>query len=135
MVLFNCGHPANAVLNLEMANSQPGSFLHRFGWIEDESLIGEIDFEWNFLVECYKPFEGNRKPKAIHYTEGGPWFPDHRCTDYASEWFSYLRQYESTLSQPRQLCPFERYSEKNNPTLEGYANSCEPWCWEDGLKE
>lgn len=50
LVLYNCGHPANQALTLDMINSQPGSFLHRFSWITDDSLIGKIDFEWNFLV-------------------------------------------------------------------------------------
>ena len=29
MVLYNCGHPANANLTLDVANQKPGSFLHR----------------------------------------------------------------------------------------------------------
>jgi hypothetical protein len=49
-VLYNCGHPANQALTLEMINSQTGTFLHRFSWITDDSLIGKIDYEWNFLV-------------------------------------------------------------------------------------
>ena len=113
MVLYNCGHPANQGVNLSMINSQPGSFLHRFSWITDDSLIGKIDYEWNFLVEWYKDMhEGERKPKAIHYTEGGPWFPDYRETDYAKEWFDHMKEYEATLPKPRLLCPFERFTVK-----------------------
>ena len=130
MVLFNCGHEANSKLDLSMINNESGSFLHRFAWIQDEGLIGELDYTWNFLVEWYSP-EMSRPPKAVHYTEGGPWFPDYRNTDYAREWFEYLREYEATLKAPRLLCPYERFSLKGNEPLHGYANSDCPWRWED----
>lgn len=96
MVLFNCGQEANLNLDLATINNKAGSFLHRFSWIEDEGLIGDLDFSWNFLAEWYTP-EESRLPKAIHFTEGGPWFPDYRNTDYAKEWFEYLKMYEATL--------------------------------------
>ena len=126
MVLYNCGHPANANLTLEMINTHPGSFLHRFSWIDDDRLIGEVSHEWNFLVEWYKPSEG-KLPKALHYTEGGPWFPDYRNTTFSELWFNYLRLYEATLTRPRLLCPFERFSVKGSPILEGYDNSSVRW--------
>jgi lipopolysaccharide biosynthesis glycosyltransferase len=132
MVLYNCGHPANAALTLDVANEKPGSFLHRFSWITDDSLIGAIDYEWNFLAEWYKPYtEDGRKPKAVHYTEGGPWFPDYRNTDYAAEWMEHMREYEKTLETPRVLCPYERFSKRGNAPLQGYSNSDEPWSWEE----
>ena len=130
MVLFNCGHKANSKLDLTVINSKPGSFLHRFSWIEDDNLIGEIDFEWNFLVEWHTPSTTGH-PKAIHYTEGGPWFPDYRDTDYATEWSEYLKRYEATLKVPRLLCPYERFSQKGNQILRGYENSDSPWTWEE----
>lgn len=73
MVLFNCGHPANQALTLDMVNSQTGTFLHRFSWITDDSLIGEVDYEWNFLVGWYKQYDGypERKAKVVHYTGAG----------------------------------------------------------------
>lgn len=129
MVLFNCGHEANSKLDLATINGESGSFLHRFSWIKDDSLIGEIDFEWNFLVEWYKP-PSTGLPKAIHYTEGGPWFPDYRDTDYSKEWFEYLKMYEATLKHPRLLCPYERFSQKGAEILRGYGNSDTPWHWD-----
>lgn len=127
MMLVNCAHPANAYLNLNALNVEPGSILHRFAWLEDK-LIGSLDVEWNFLVGWYTPYDG-RLPKAIHYTEGGPWFPDYRCVDYSDVWFQHLREYESTLQAPRQLCPYERFSTKGNTALPGYPNSSEVWSW------
>ena len=131
MMLVNCGHPANRHLTLEEANSRPGSYLHRFSWLQNDSLIGEIDYEWNFLVKHYRPYENERLPKAIHYTEGGPWFPDHRNTDYGCVWLRYMREYESTLSKTRHLCPYERFSIHDSPILGGYANSDDRWVPED----
>ena len=130
MILFNCGHPANAALTAAEANVQPGAFLHRFSWLDD-SLIGAVDHEWNFLVEWHKPYGGGRKPKAVHYTQGGPWFPDFRNTDYAEDWMKCMREYEATLATPRLLCPYERFSKKGNAPLRGYLNSDAPWSWED----
>lgn len=131
MVLYNCGHPANAKLTIEMINSASGSYLHRFQWIEDDALIGRIHHDWNFLVEWYTPYTDGEFPKAIHYTEGGPWFPDYRKTDYSKVWFEYLKEYEATLTQPRKLCPYERFSETGAKALEGYFNSDEHWSWSD----
>ena len=50
-----------------------------------------MDYEWNFLVSWYEKYPAGRVPKAVHYTEGGPWFPDYRGTDYCDEWFAELR--------------------------------------------
>jgi lipopolysaccharide biosynthesis glycosyltransferase len=81
-VLWNCSHPANKALTAELVNSSTGSFLHRFGWLED-SMIGEVSEEWNWL-------EGHSskeiKPKAIHYTRGGPWFDHYKDVAYADLW-------------------------------------------------
>ena len=41
LILFNCGHEANAVLTPDLANRKTGKYLHRFGWLDD-ALIGEI---------------------------------------------------------------------------------------------
>lgn len=136
MVLYNCGHPANQKLTVELANTESGSYLHRFKWIEDDSLIGEVPYTWNFLVGWYKKLEDGKVPGAIHYTEGGPWFPDHRAigVDYQQEWLDELADFEKTLPEPRKLCPFELFTQKNNPSLQGYANSGEKWEWQE-IKE
>eukprot|EP01101_Sappina_pedata_P005632 TRINITY_DN261_c1_g1_i1.p1 TRINITY_DN261_c1_g1~~TRINITY_DN261_c1_g1_i1.p1 ORF type:complete len:285 (-),score=138.65 TRINITY_DN261_c1_g1_i1:79-933(-) len=132
MVLYNCGHPANQKLTVELANKETGSYLHRFMWIEDDSLIGEVPYTWNFLVGWYKKLEGDKVPGAIHYTEGGPWFPDHRAigVDYQKEWFEELKEFEATLPEKRKLCPFERFSQNGSPFLPGYPNSEDKWEWE-----
>lgn len=90
MVLWNCEHPANRVLTAEEVNSRTGGWLHRFSWLSDE-LIGSVPEEWNWL-EGHSPL--SLKPKAIHYTRGGPWFENYRDVYYAQEWldeFSRVR--------------------------------------------
>jgi len=85
-MLINCGHPSNKKLTKELINDPEvtGAYLHRFSWLDD-SEIGEISHEWNWLVGWYKePSDGT--PKLIHYTEGGPWFEKYRNCEYHREW-------------------------------------------------
>lgn len=84
VMLINCAHPSNKKLTKEIVNSESGQYLHRFSWLEDHE-IGEISHEWNWLVGVYKePQDGH--PKAIHYTEGGPWFDNYKDCEYAELW-------------------------------------------------
>ena len=84
MVLWNCGHPSNQVVIPSMVNKETGKFMHRFSWLKDEE-IGSVSHEWNWLEGWYKePIDG--KPKAIHFTEGGPWFENCQDVDYADLW-------------------------------------------------
>ena len=86
MVLWNCGHPSYKKLDLKLVNSETGKYLHRFGWLNDDE-IGKVSNEWNWLVNWYKePDDGN--PKALHFTEGGPWFENHKNTEYCKLWFN-----------------------------------------------
>ena len=85
-MLWNCGHPANIILNPDVVSKESGAFLHRFYWLPDES-IGDIPLEWNWLEGEYdKP---DTPPAAIHFTNGGPWFENYHNTDYADLWRSY----------------------------------------------
>lgn len=122
LMLLNCAHPANRALSLETVNSQTGAFLHRFAWIDDDSLIGEIDVSWNFLAGWNTPFSDGL-PNAVHFTEGGPWFPDHRNVAYGNPWLKHMREYEKGLLKKRLLCPYELFSISGNPSLPEYENS------------
>jgi lipopolysaccharide biosynthesis glycosyltransferase len=90
MVLWNCSHPANKKITLEDINKRDGKFLHRFGWLKDYE-IGSIPFNWNWLVGWYKEDLLN-KPKALHFTEGGPWHKNSTCTEYFSLWNEYKKE-------------------------------------------
>jgi len=90
MVLYNCGHPANAVLTPEVVNRETGAFLHRFQWLDD-ALIGAVPETWNWLEGwCDKPARGT--PAAVHLTRGGPWMEEWQDVEYADLW---LREAEA----------------------------------------
>ena len=87
MMLINCGHPSNHVVTKSFVNNEAhtGAYLHRFSWLKNEE-IGEISHEWNWLVGWYaEPEDGT--PKALHYTEGGPWFEEYKDCEYAKDWY------------------------------------------------
>ena len=103
MMLFNCSHPSNKKLTKELVNNETttGQFLHRLSWLNDEE-IGKLSHEWNWLVGWYKePEDGT--PKALHYTEGGPWFENYRSCDYATPWFkTHTRYYTLSIDRLHQ---------------------------------
>lgn len=81
-VIFNCDHPSNQRLTLDLVNSVPGRDLHRFCWLEDDE-IGELDPAWNFLVGHSSP---SIEPKVVHFTDGVPDMPGYENVPYADEW-------------------------------------------------
>jgi lipopolysaccharide biosynthesis glycosyltransferase len=92
VMLFNCGHPSNKKLNMDLVNETEinGAYLHRFSWLKDEE-VGNISNEWNWLVGHYKePTDGS--PKLLHYTEGGPWFENYRNCEYHQLWKNELTE-------------------------------------------
>jgi len=91
LILWNCGHPENAILTPEFIQGQPGSYLHRFSWLGD-NLIGELDAEWNWLAIEYPE---NPNAKLIHYTLGTPCFKDYANECMSDAWKrNYLRTNE-----------------------------------------
>jgi len=69
VMLFNCDHPGNRNLTLQVLNTWPGRDLHAFKWIED-SEIGELPDKWNHLVGVTQsPID---EASLLHYTNGGP---------------------------------------------------------------
>ena len=85
LMLFNCAHPANKELTPDIINAvNPGRRLHQFDWIKDNFLIGSIPLDWNCLDEYYHL----ANPKAIHYTDGGPWFKNYEHTFYSRYWYN-----------------------------------------------
>ncbi len=95
MVLYNCGHPANAALTPELVNRETGSFLHRFQWLDD-SLVGAVPETWNWLEGwCSRPDDG--PPNVVHLTRGGPWFDDWKDVEYADLWLAEERALDAEL--------------------------------------
>lgn len=92
VMMFNCEHPANKILNLDMVNSLPGRDLHRFCWLDD-SFIGELGPEWNYLVGHS---DRHIDPKIVHFTSGGPWMRGYENVEYADEWRTELNRWAIT---------------------------------------
>jgi lipopolysaccharide biosynthesis glycosyltransferase len=87
VMLFNCNHPANDRLTLDYVNDLPGRDLHAFSWLEDDQ-IGELPESWHWIAGYSSLIKGMHaaEPALIHWTEGGPWFPNFRNVPYANEW-------------------------------------------------
>jgi lipopolysaccharide biosynthesis glycosyltransferase len=116
MMLFNCGHPANRQVTKELVNDSntTGQYLHRFQWLSD-SQIGTISHRWNWLVGWYQePKHGS--PKALHYTEGGPWFKEYQKCEYAVDWLlverEYIRKEHKERLQNAKAGPFDQLSDE-----------------------
>jgi hypothetical protein len=89
VVVFNCDHPANRALTLDMVNTFPGRDLHRFCWLDD-SEIGDLGPEWNWLVRHSDPAID---PKIVHFTSGIPDMPGYENDPYADEWRARLNDW------------------------------------------
>ena len=87
------------ILTPDYVNTATGLHLHRFEWLQDEQ-IGFLPVEWNWLVGEYAP---NPLAKILHYTLGGPWFPEHRRCDHAQEWLDEYRDMTGQDFAPQQV--------------------------------
>jgi hypothetical protein len=91
VMLFNCDHPSNKKLTVQLINSVPGRDLHRFCWLKDEE-IGELPPEWNYLVGHT---EGVNDAKIVHFTDGTPSMTGYENCEYADEWRTELTMWAS----------------------------------------
>jgi hypothetical protein len=82
VIAWNCEHPANAGLTLDLVNSAPGRDLHRLCWLADEE-IGALPLEWNWIEGVTDP---QISPAFVHYSDGGPWLPNYESCAFAEEW-------------------------------------------------
>lgn len=98
-MIFNGSHPTVKALTPEVVNTATPAYLHRFGWIDNDDQIGSLDLGWNFLVGEYALPKA--PPSAIHYTNGGPWFPEWVDVDYGDLW----------LQERDRLLKFEKAAE------------------------
>ena len=58
----------------------PASDLHGFKWANGG--IGELPATYNTLLGYY----AFNDPKAVHFTDGGPWLEQYKNVEYADEW-------------------------------------------------
>lgn len=83
-MLLNCGHPSTRSLTPAVVNAAPAAYLHRMQWAGDAE-IGALPLEWNWLAGWNESPPSGR-PKAVHYTSGGPWLPGFEDAPFAEEW-------------------------------------------------
>lgn len=95
VMLMNCARCT--ALTPEYVNQASGLDLHRFNWLEGEHLIGEIPHRWNHLVD-YDPPLPESELSCLHFTSGGPWFPDYAECGYADAWRRELAAMTRPLS-------------------------------------
>jgi lipopolysaccharide biosynthesis glycosyltransferase len=104
MILWNCAHQVNAKLTPEYVNRATPSQLHQFDWIPQVKTewLGGLPTAWNWLVNWYhEPEHG--KPSAIHYTEGGPWFPEYMGCEYGGLWLRDYHEVQNHQESRQQL--------------------------------
>jgi len=95
LMVFNNAHPDCRALNLHTLNDHvPGMDFHQFNWTTEEN-IGSIPLEWN----CLDGYYHLENPKAIHYTDGGPWFEDYQDTFYSDYWIKEFKIMNNSLTE------------------------------------
>ena len=81
VMLFN--NARCRALTTEFVNAASGLELHQFKWLGNDALIGELPRRWNHLVGYDAP---TQDVSLVHFTRGGPYFPEYADCEYAGEW-------------------------------------------------
>jgi len=85
LVLWNCNYPKNCI-TAKQVSENPASWLHQFQWLQDHE-IGSLPEAYNHLVGY-----SNADPKALHYTDGGPWFKNYPNSPHNKLWINYKQE-------------------------------------------
>ena len=67
----------------QYVSSASGLELHQFKWLPADDEIGALPHRWNHLVGYDAPDAG---AALVHYTLGGPYFPDYADCEHAQAW-------------------------------------------------
>jgi len=86
LMVFNNSHPDCRMSASYLNTYTPGIHFHKFTWTES---IGSLPLEWN----CLDGYYHLENPKAIHYTDGGPWFEGYEDTMYSDLWTMEYQKY------------------------------------------
>lgn len=88
-MVFNPHRMAVRELSPQFVNTEDAMDLHQFKWCKS---VGALPLAWNHLVGEYAP---NPNAKIVHFTRGGPWFPEFANCEYADAW---REEYASAMS-------------------------------------
>ena len=83
VMLFN--NARCRALTPDYVNQASGLELHQFKWLESDDLIGALPDAWNHLVGYNSPRDD---AALVHFTLGGPYFPQYKDCEYAKAWFA-----------------------------------------------
>lgn len=89
LMLFN--NNKCSMLTSDVVNSESASYLHQFKWIGDNQ-IGTLPNEYNYLVGY-----DTGTFKALHYTDGGPWFKEYENCEHNELWNKEYEFYRKTI--------------------------------------
>jgi len=116
VILFNCEHPANRILDREYISTADPRSIHRFSWLKDEE-IGELPLEWNWLCTEYPK---NPNAKLIHQTLGTPGFKYYSNCDSSDKWYHYLRRANEIVGEePAEVMLRSLIKGRKNQTWKG----------------
>lgn len=85
VILYNCAHPANAILTPEYIEYQKTTTW--LDWLPEE-LVGDLPREWNHLVGYDAPRDD---AKLVHFTQGIPCHPEVAGCEYSEAWITDYR--------------------------------------------
>lgn len=90
-MLMNCERLRT--LTPDYVSSVSGLALHQFSFLESQELIGALPAGWNHLVGYDKTPPGH-EIHNVHFTRGGPWWPDCRSIDedWSERWEAELTE-------------------------------------------
>jgi lipopolysaccharide biosynthesis glycosyltransferase len=83
VMLFN--NARCRALTPQYVSTATGLELHQFKWLQNDDEIGALPSRWNHLVGYYAP---RADAALVHFTLGGPYFPEYAGCEYADEWRS-----------------------------------------------
>jgi lipopolysaccharide biosynthesis glycosyltransferase len=81
LMLFN--NARCRALTPDYVNHATGLDLHQFAWLDSDDLIGALPHSWNHLVGYDPP---RTDAALVHFTLGGPYFPEHASCEYSDHW-------------------------------------------------
>ncbi len=87
LMLINCAHFDWRQMIPERVERLSGEVLHQFRWVRDESLVGDLPKEWNWLDE----YGYHKDAKLVHWTLGSPGFLNYSMAPFADEWRTQKR--------------------------------------------
>lgn len=100
VVLWNCEHPANAVLTPDVVSTSGGPYLHRFQWLKD-AQVGTLTARWNHLVG---ESGTNDRAAIAHFTLGIPHIPAYSNCEFANEYHATAQAINAPIPATEKVC-------------------------------